>query len=63
MKYEIFVVWETDETDERGEIIYKNPNLNFKGNRWDARKYADKHHFGAGVQVYDIEKKKYRRIV
>ena len=46
MKYEdlhVFVVWQTDKTDKYGEIIYENSKKNFKGNKWEARKYADKH--------------------
>ena len=63
MKHEIFVVHETTEVDSYGEKIYINPNCNFKGNRWNARSYADEHEYGAGVQVYDKGKKEYVRIV
>ena len=63
MKHEIFVVRETNEVDDYNEIIYINNNHNFKGNKWDARKYADEHDYGAGVQVYNNSKKKYERIV
>ena len=63
MKHEVFVVSETFELDGYGEVIYINSTWNFKGNKWDARKYADKHDYGAGVQVYNKSKKKYERIV
>ena len=63
MKHEVFVVSETFELDEYGEVIYINPTWNFKGNKWDARKYANEHDYGAGVQIYNKSKKKYERIV
>jgi len=63
MRHEIFVVWKTDEADEGGEIIYENPNWEFRGNKWEARDYAHKNNYGAGVEVYDRKKKKYIRLV
>jgi len=52
MKHEIFVVAETNETDEFGNPIYINRCWDVKGNSEVMRAYARKHHYGAGVKMY-----------